>query len=165
MSFVRAPAATAEQNIPPAVCEGEPHAAIEHFSVCEIGLEAVIVFEKIDAPFREGRRVCEFMIITCGVPRAGHRAAAGIHSEFEPFGVYVVGDIFHAVREFRGIGNEISRFVAFAQSPAVVDDDIFVSFVFQARFYHSVGRLQNEFFADVFGEGVPSDSAPGLANV
>lgn len=56
MSFVRAPAATAEQNIPPAVCEGEPHAAIEHFSVCEIGLEAVIVFEKIDAPFREGRR-------------------------------------------------------------------------------------------------------------
>lgn len=135
VGVVRAPAAAAEEDIPAAVCQSEAHAAVEKLPFRRRGAETVIVFEKIYPPFRKRRRVDKFVVVAGGIARARHRAAAGIHAEFKAFFMYVIRDVFHAVGEFFGIGDEFSVFVPFPQGPAVVDDDVFVASVFETRFY------------------------------
>ncbi len=116
---------------------------------------AVVVFEQVNPDFGEVICVVELMSEAARIARAGLYAAAGIHAEFQAFGVDVIGDRPHAVGELFVIGDKAAVDAAAAFAPAVVDDQIFVPGIAQTRSDHRVGGLANHLFVDVIGEGVP----------
>lgn len=67
---------------------------------------AIIIFQIIHAPAREGPRILRFIPEGAGVLAAGVEAGGAVHAEFQPQGVDPIRDGLHAGGEFRGGGEE-----------------------------------------------------------
>ena len=68
--------------------------------------------------------------------------------------LHIVGDIFHSVGEFFGVGNKFSV-NSFHCGPAVVDDDILIPRVAQSEFDEFIGGFQNDLLVDERTESIP----------
>ena len=153
--IVRAPAAGAENDVPAGGFERHAHPVVEQPPVNGIRFVAIIVFQEIHAPVGKRLRVLELMAETARIARAGFGPHAGIHPELESEAVYVVGQVLHAVGEESRIGDQSAVRVPVLERPAVVDDDIIVTRVFQSAFCHGLGRFPDEGVVNVGAEGVP----------
>ena len=85
---------------------------------------------------------------------AGVVACIGIDAGFHSQSVYVVGYWFHAVRETFLVGLHDSVVIPSAEE-TVVYIDVVVACVLQAFFYHKVGLVFNNVFADIYSESIP----------
>ena len=63
MSLIGAPGAGGEEDISAAVCESKTHTAVQHLAVFVLGLEAIVVFEVINAPFGKCAGIDEFVFV------------------------------------------------------------------------------------------------------
>ena len=161
LRFFHTPRAGGEQNVPAAVGKRHADPAVEILAGERSRMVAEIVFEVVHAPGSEGFGVDVFVVVTAGIARAGHGAAAGIHSEFQPLGMDIVGKGFHAGRELFAIRHEAVVFVPFGFRPAVVDDDIFVPRGGKPRRNDVIRGLLHQLFVDLRSERVPRVPAHG----
>jgi hypothetical protein len=93
---------------------------------------------------------------------AGFRAAVAVQTEQETAFVHVVGEGRHAAREALAIAHESTRAVsAVVVHPLVVEIEVHVACVAQARAHHDVGDPSNLLFVDVLVECVPAVPAHG----
>ena len=95
------------------------------------------------------------MLETARIAGTGMSSGTGIHAEFQAFPVNVIGNCFHAVGKFFGIGNEVALGIALFETPAVVNDDIFISGVFIALFNKTVGHFFYQCLIDIPCESIP----------
>ncbi len=96
----RAPVAGGEQNIPSCGFEGHAHGLVTVYAIGIFRKIAIIVFQVIYAPLGKLPGIGEFVVIAGGVSGAGQNTGTGIHTEFEPFAVDIVGYGLHPVGEF-----------------------------------------------------------------
>jgi hypothetical protein len=75
--------------------------------------------------------------------------------EFHAFGMDIIGQRFHAVREFFRVGDKQPVFVTLPEAPAVVDDGVAVARVVKTGVVHNVGGLTDKFVGNIVREGVP----------
>ena len=155
MRFFRAPTASAEKNIPPAVRERHAHSAVKRLAVDGLGLVAEIVFKEVHAPLGESFRVDVLVVVTGGVLSASKHARARVHTELQAFRVNVIGQRFHARGELLFIGNESAVLVAGFFRPAIVDNDVVVADFIQSFFHDDVSHFAHEILVDFLGERVP----------
>ena len=117
---------------------------------------AVVVFEIVDAPPGERRRVRHLVVDTRRSLLARHGAGRRVDADLEALGVDVVGQPLHAVRKTRRVGRQVAQRVSRRRFPTVVDVDVLVAGVAHARRHHCVGRLANEILVDAATELVPA---------
>lgn len=159
LGVLRAPAARAEQNVPPAVRQRRTHAFVQNVPRHVSGPVAKVVFQKIHAPRGEGGRVDKLILEAGGIARAGLVAGAGIHAELQPLAVDIIGQRLHAGGELFMTGHQPVAVVPFLFRPAVVDDQIGVARVPQAGGHHGVRRVAHQLLVDILAEGVPGVEA------
>ena len=105
----------------------------------------VVVFEVVDSPVGEAFRVGFLMIQGSLVARARHLPSAGVHPEQQVLGVEMLCDWFHAVREILCVGDDAAvRAAASWVLPAVVEENVAVTKVAEARGDEDLGRGQEE---------------------
>ena len=95
------------------------------------------------------------MFKTARITGAGMGSCTGIHAEFESFFVYIIADPFHTMRKFFRVRNQIAVRITLFQTPAVIDNQIFISGFQISVFYHAVCHFTDHFFIDIPGKGVP----------
>ena len=150
-----APVAGGKHNVSAAVAQRKGHTLVEHFAVHVLRFIAVVVLKVIDAPGSKRLGIYELMLKAARVARAGVRAAAGVHAELEALRVHIVRHSLHAVRELLRIRHKAAVFVALLETPAIVDDDVLIAFIFKAACAQSVCCAAHEVFVDVPCKGVP----------
>ena len=150
-----APVAGGEHDISAAVAQCKRHALVEHFAVHVLRFIAVVVLKVIDAPGSKRLGIYELMLKAARVARAGVRAAAGVHAELEALRVHIVRHSLHAMRELLRIRHKAAVFVALLETPAIVDDDVLIAFIFKAACAQSVRCAAHKVFVDVPCKGVP----------
>ena len=125
------------------------------------GVEAVIILEQIHAPLRKGAGVLPFMAVAARMSAAGQVPAAGIHAELQPKGVHIIRQVLHAMGEFGRVRLEAAVCIALLEGPHVINDDVFIACILEARIHHRPGRFHDQRFADIGAEGVPGIPAHG----
>jgi hypothetical protein len=85
---------------------------------------------------------------TCAVTRIG--VETGFHSQ----AVNVIRNWFHPIRETLFVGMHNSVVIALSEI-AVINIDIMISGIFQTFFYHQVGLMLDDVFADVYAKCIP----------
>ena len=155
VGLVYAPGAGGEQDVAPAVLQGQPHAPVQILSGDDGAVVAVVVFQEIHAPLRKGLRVDELMLEAARVPGTGQVPRTGIHAEFQTFGVDIVRHCLHAVGELLRIRHQAALPVPLLHRPAIIDDQVLVALLRQPLLHHGVRRLINQLLIDVLPKGVP----------
>ena len=67
----------------------------------------------------------------------------------------IVRNILHAMGKFFGIGNDLVLFITLSQTPAIINDNVFVTAVLESAFNDKIGGFHNNFFVYILGKCVP----------
>ena len=157
--LARPPLADAVDDVATRCLERVPHRGVA-LDVLLLGraalVEAVVVLEVVDAPVGEGLRVDLLVAEAARVAGARHGARVLVDPELESQRVHVVGGAVDAARELHRVGHQATGLrVALMGHPAVVDVDVLVARVLQARGDEEVRGLLDELLGDVAAERVP----------
>ena len=157
-----APVAGRKQDFPPGCTQCHTHSAVQCGLVRTAGMIAVIIFQIIHTPLGECFCVKKLMIIRTRIVRARSYAVTGIHTEFQALAVYIICHCLHTVRELHMMRYDpIRHRIAFILRPAVINHQVFIACIFQAKTDHGICRLMNQVFVNLVSEGVPCIESHG----
>lgn len=104
----------------------------------------IIILPVIDAQARQPLRILSFVAFGAGISGAGLGASVTVETELQAHAVDLVGDRFNAVWPFDRVGDEEAGGVAQFCAPAVVDVDVGVAEIFEAKGDEFLGGGEGE---------------------
>ena len=156
------PHANAEHDIASGIAESVGHCSVIFFLRSRIRV-AVVVLPVVNAPFGEFLGILLFVAIGTAftlpvavVMVTGTLAAVAIKTELQALIMHVVSDGLHAARESLRVVLEVALRIALGVHPVVVEVQVNVARIPQARRDHGIGNFLNLLFVDVFVEHVPA---------
>ncbi|KAG6556476.1 hypothetical protein Mapa_002421 [Marchantia paleacea] len=153
--IVLAPLAHGVEDLPAAHVE-----RIAHHRVPDLGLALVVVtivvFQIVHLPRGEGFSVLNFVAERSGLLLAGVESCIRVDAELETQAMDVIGEGFDPGGEGRSPRNEVAMLIALELGPAVVDVDVIVAEVGEAREDQSAGCLEDDVLVDEAVEEIPA---------
>ena len=101
------------------------------------------------------------MLEAARVSGTGQVPCAGIHAEFQAFGMDIVRHCLHAVGKLLRIRHQAALPVPLLQRPAVIDDQVLVALLRQPLLHHGIRGLEDQLLVDVLPKGVPGIPSHG----